>query len=71
MTTHCVISFALATLRGGPRRMGLKENNRAFWCIRHDRHSSQYHPQKLQQCGYRIVIPECPPNPETKPPAKV
>lgn len=71
MTAHCLIAFAFASLGGGPCWMGLKEDNRAFLCIRHDRHSSQYHPQKLQQCGYRIVIPECPPNPETKPPVKV
>lgn len=71
VTAHCLIAFAFAALGGSPCRMGLKEYNRAFLCIRHDRHSSQHHPQKLQQCGYRIVIPECPPNPETKPPVKV
>ena len=27
--------------------------------------------KSYKQCGYRIVIPECPPNPETKPPVKV
>jgi len=27
--------------------------------------------RKSYNSGYRIVIPECPPNPETKPPVKV
>lgn len=41
VATHRFVPFAFPTLGGGPYRVGLKENNRAFLVIRHDRHSSQ------------------------------
>lgn len=38
---HRFAAFAFTALGGGPYRVRLKEDNRAFLGIRHDRHSSQ------------------------------
>jgi hypothetical protein len=67
MTAHRLFAFAFKALSRYPCWMGLKENNRCSWCIRHDRQLLSAPPANCYNSGYRIVIPECPPNPETKP----
>ncbi|MBV8789511.1 MAG: hypothetical protein JOZ00_22895 [Mycobacterium sp.] len=71
MTAHRFFTFAFVTLGGYPCRMRLKENNRRSLGIRHDRQLLSAPPANCYNSGYRIVIPECPPNPETKPPTKM
>jgi hypothetical protein len=71
MTAHRLFAFTFMALGGYPCRMRLKENNRRSWCIRHDRQLLSAPPANCYNSGYWIVIPECPPNPETKPPAKM
>jgi len=71
MTAHRLFAFAFVTLGRYPHRMRLKENNRRSRGIRHDRQLLSAPPANCYNSGYWIVIPECPPYPETKPPVKV
>jgi hypothetical protein len=71
MATHRLAAFPFTALSRGPGRMRPKENNRRPRCVRHDSNSFQEQPAKATNTAYRLPIPECPANPETKPSAKM